>query len=109
MAKHEQDKVEAFRKLRQIQFEEGHFFRNIQVKNSSQQRILFKIIRFLLERYGLKTPFTNQDLEVGLGIDENSVKEIIQLLSEDVQIITKDSPDSWMLNSFENKDQMDYT
>ena len=43
---HEQEKIEAIRKLRQAQFEQEHFFRNVQSKNGSQERLLFKIIRF---------------------------------------------------------------
>ena len=109
LAQHEHDKLDAVRKLRQVQHDQEHFFKNIQSKNSSQQRILFKIIRYLLDQYGFIKSFSYQDLEFGLGIDLDSVKEIIQLLSEESQIITKVSSESWMLNSYEKKDQMDYT
>lgn len=90
----EKEKREAFRKLRMIQKEEEHFFRAIQSQNDSQSRILFRIIRFLLDRYGHGDSFTHNDLMYGLGLDLASVEEIIQLLASDLQIITKSDSDS---------------
>ncbi len=110
----ESEKREAFRKLRLSQKEEEHFFRVIQSKNDSQNRILFRIIRFLLDRYGQGDSFTHKDLMHGLGLDLASVEEIIQLLASDLQIITKIKSESettlpeWKLNLFEGNTKHDY-
>lgn len=114
LVKHEQEKVEAFKKLRQMQYEQERFFRDVQSKNSSQERLLFKIIRFLLDRYRFDNSFTHKDLMDALGIDLESVEEIIQILANDLQVISKISKDTdsslptWTLSNPETKHQLDY-
>ena len=114
LVQHEKEKIEAFNRLRQAQFEEEHFFRNIQGKNSSQGRLLFRIIRFLLDRYGFNNPFTHKDLMEGLGINLESVEEIIQLLANELKIISENKSDTestlpkWNLISIEQKNKHDY-
>ena len=111
---YEKEKIEAFKKLRQAQFEEEHFFRNVQTKNTSQGRLLFRIIRFLLDRYGFNNSFTHKDLMDGLGIDLESVEEIIQILASDLQIISKITSEKestlpeWKLQSIEIDEKHDY-
>lgn len=68
----------------------------------------------MFDRYGFRSSFTHKDLMEGLGIDLESVEEIIQILSSDLQIISKLSSESestlpeWKLNSFEGIEKHDY-
>jgi predicted transcriptional regulator len=111
---HEKEKIEAFRKLRKLQHEQERFFKTIQSKNSSQQQILFKIIRFLIDRFGFDKTFSHQDIMDGLGIDLDSAEEIIQILSIDLDIISKTSSKTesslplWIINPIENIPKLDY-
>ena len=80
-----------------------------------QHQMLLKIIRFLLDRYGFDMPFTENDIVTGLGVDEESAHEIIQVLSNVLNIISMNpSPDSsatptWILNSFIDKNKREYS
>ncbi len=115
LVKYEKEKLDVFAKLQKIQFEQEHHFRSMQLKSNSHQRILYKIVRFLIDRYGFTKSFSNHDLMEGLGIDNDSVDEIIQILAIDLNIIKEILPGSessvqmWKLNVIETENNMHYS
>lgn len=110
----EHERIEVTKKLNKLHEKQRFFFRSMRSTNSPQQQILLKIIRFILDRYGFDEPFSQQDLEKGLGIDIESAKDVLQILSGDLNIISKiysENPveiEQWIINPNETKDSMDY-
>jgi len=96
----EHERIEIHQKLAELHNKQKFFFKSIKTE-SSQQQLLLKIIRFLLDRYGFTNEFSREDLIMGLGIDDESVNEIIQVLHHKLQIISLIiSADSAQLEKF---------
>ena len=110
----EQERNEVTEKLQKLHVKQRTFFSTLRSMNP-QHQMLLKIIRFLLDRYGFDMPFTENDIVTGLGVDEESAHEIIQVLSNVLNIISMiPSPDSsapptWILNSFIDKNKREYS
>ena len=112
----EEERIEVAQKLRLLRKKQIMFFKSMD-QNTSQQQILLKIVRFLLDRYGFDTPFSKKELTDELGIDEESSDEILEMLSTDLHIIAKINDETnasgtmWKINKpqQEQKKHLDYS
>ena len=111
----QKDKDEAFIKYKSLERKQERFLRHLEKKLNPEKRILIKIIKFLIDRYGFDDSFSYQDLIDGLGIDLETAEEIIAILHNDLKIISKFSSDTdtklptFILNKSEDGINLDYT
>lgn len=108
------DKKEAFRKYKTIERAQERVMRELESNIGPEKRVLVKIIRFLIERFGFSNSFSYKDLIDGLGVDISTVEEIITILSEDFNLISKSDPQTtsklpnWKINEIYKKSDMDF-
>ena len=111
----EKERIEINNKFKALHERQFALFRKIRSQNP-QQQLLFKVFRFLLDRYGFEEEFSERDIIENLGVDEMSAREIIDVLSHKLEIIIpssgiKQSSSSitmWKIKSSKSKNQMDY-
>lgn len=104
----EEERIEVHKKMQELHEKQRSFFKSIR-SNNSQQQILVKIMRFLLDAYGFNGSFSQKDLETDLGVDSESAQEIIQIFSTILNVIKKNSSneDLWVINSVNKTEKND--
>lgn len=87
----EEERIEVNKKLMSLRGKQREFFRSLH-NQSSQKQLLLKIMRFLIDRYGFDSSFSIEDIKEGLGVDNESAIEIVEILGNKINIISNVTP-----------------